>query len=160
LSSGHGYLLNDECILQFVLDRRGKVFDWVKDKPSMMIAVSVLSVGQALNAVEEMAWSGGIQFSPLDKEGAKREIIAFMNTAASRNSLIDVDKSVVPFWAQIRLDEKLINSHNKRLAQDDVLVIATALAKGLILVEPGSKGYSTLSTAGLKVFDPETGTMH
>lgn len=129
------YLLDTQQVMDlFSRDQARPVFQWLKEtKPGKNdLFVSVLSLGQIAYAIEDMAAAPRNHWRRLYQEGRRN--------LEDAGSIIDIDAGIVDIWqASLRSDRLAgINDANDELGEDDLLIFATAIARGYAFVSKSS----------------------
>lgn len=125
------YLLGSQQVMDLLSrDAARPIFRWIAEtRPGRNdLFVSVLSLGQIADTIEHLAPDERNHWRRLLQEG-RREL-------EEAGSLIDVDLPIVDAWqANLRGDLLAdIGGTDENLAEDDRLIIATAIARNYTLV--------------------------
>ena len=148
------YLLSPRSLLDRLSGKQGYAIDeWLDEQPrsSSNINISLISIGLAQEAIgsaeSELVRS---QFG----EALSRTIRVF-----PKNCILPVDEPVIVPWTKLlSVSPTLVRYSNRddtteveELSDAELLVVATALAYKLTLVEPQQPYHKVLSTYDLKI---------
>lgn len=130
------YLLDSQQVMDLLSRNRERpIFQWIDEaKPGRNdLFVSVLSIGQIADTIEQMAPAQRNHWRRLLQEG-RREL-------EEAGSLTDVDMPIVEAWQSNLRGQLLadIEGAHEDLAEDDRLIIATAIARNYTLVTDSSR---------------------
>jgi hypothetical protein len=146
------FLISGNTLMQLCLERSTAASAWAEHKPVADLRLSLIGVSMArawVNALEpapRMTWSRSL-------EHRINEIM--------RESMrpLPLDERVMSAWADIRaakLEQAVTDEHGatalEGIGQDQRLEIATAIAYGLILVDPWATFHDQLRGMGLDRF--------
>ncbi len=153
-----GYLLGTEALIDFARRTDNPVWRWLRAIPVSRFQgafhASVVSFGQwrstidnnrSIDAAIRHTWNTA--YAALRREFVSPE-----------GRLLGVDAETAEVWARLReLELEYLDPRSGtrgKLAQDDRLIVATALARDLVLVERHQPYHVKLSGLGLQVHDP------
>ena len=136
------YLLDSQQVMDLLSrDRTRPVFEWLAEaKPRQTdLFVSIISLGQIADTIEEMAPNERNHWRRLLQEG-RRDF-------EEQGSLIDVDAAIVDAWQAGLRGRHLgdIPDADEELGEDDRLIVATAIARDYALVTYGSPVFSEIA---------------
>jgi predicted nucleic acid-binding protein len=130
------YLLDSQQVMDLLSrDKDRAIFRWIEQTEPARgdLFVSVLSLGQVAATIERMLPTQRNHWRRLLQEG-RREL-------EEAGSIVDVDMPIVEAWQSNLRGDLLgdIEDAHEDLAEDDRLIVATAIARNYTLVTESSR---------------------
>jgi predicted nucleic acid-binding protein len=149
------YLLGTHALVELVRRVSNPVKTWADGIPATgdQIYISVVSIGQIQSEIDQL----------LPSDPQKSLWQAHFRAAVATFSpsyVLGIDKSIAMRWATLlplTLTTTDKSGQQVALAADSKLVLATAMERNLIVVDPSEQCHQVLAAHGLRSFDPYTG---
>jgi predicted nucleic acid-binding protein len=149
------YLLGTRALVDLVRRVSNPVKQWADGIPTTgdRIYVSVVSIGQIQAEIDQLR--AGDPQKPLWQAHFRAAIATF-----SPSYVLGIDEAIAMRWATLL--PLTLNTTDKSgqvaLAADSRLVLATAMERNLIVVDPTEQCHQVLAAHGLRSSDPYLGT--